>query len=97
MLITNYYRGGTDLLTGFTFDTDQKTYKTFTLVPQEWAHAWVDGSHIKSGPLQGFKAPGDLAYYFQTKHEMASKLNQIITLGFKEDLNMSLDFGILRR
>lgn len=36
MLITSYYRGGTDKLSGVTFNTDNKTFVLWTLPSEEW-------------------------------------------------------------
>lgn len=98
MLITNYYRGGTERLSGFTFDTEKKTYKSFVIPAKEWSHTWVDKrGNIISAPLDGFTTPGDVYYYFNTKTELDEKLSAIRRLKFKEDTTMVLDFGITKR
>ena len=93
MFITNYYRGSTNKLTGFTFDTERKKYKEFVLAPKDWTNT-IDYYSIKK---DGFEMPGDLSYYFPTKSEMSGKLEQLKQLGFVEDQNMILDFGIFRK
>ena len=98
MLITNYYRGSTDRLSGFTFDTEMKVYKTFVIPAKEWSHEWIDKNHnLMSGPLKGFTTPGDVYYYFRTKTELDEKLTQLKRLKFKEDKTMILDFGIFKK
>ena len=98
MLITNYYRGGTERLSGFTFDTEKKTYKSFVIPAKEWSHTWVDKKgNIMSAALDGFTTPGDVYYYFNTKAELDEKLSAIRRLKFKEDTTMVLDFGITKR
>ena len=98
MLITNYYRGGTERLSGFTFDTEKKTYKSFVIPAKEWSHEWVDNKgNVMSAPLKNFKTPGDVYYHFGTKAELDEKLSAIKRLKFKEDTTMVLDFGTTKR
>lgn len=94
MIITNYYRGGTDRLSGFTFDTEMKTYKEFVIPGKLWTKEYVRRDRVMVGPMDGFDNPGDLDYYFPTLTEVHMKLNDIKRLGFKEDKDMVLDFGI---
>ena len=37
MLITSYYRGTTDKVSGVTFDTEKHTFKTWSLEPDVWS------------------------------------------------------------
>lgn len=90
MIITNYYRGSTDKLTGFAFDTDRKTYKEFAIPGK----IWTDDKGNRISPKNGFDTPGDLDYYFRTLTEMQWKLDDVRKMGFEEDKNMILDFGI---
>lgn len=90
MIITNYYRGSTDRLSGFVFDTDKKTYKEF-VIPGK---IWTEDKGDKICTKDGFDPPGDLQYYFRTLTEMQWKLDDVRKMGFKEDKNMILDFGI---
>ena len=94
MTILNYYRGGTDRLTGFLFDTDRKTYRTFMLKAQDWAMEWKEGNKLYSGPKPGWKKPGDSHYWFLNLYQCNEKLHEIQSLGFTEDNTMPLDFGI---
>ena len=101
MLITNYYRGCTERLSGFVCDTEKKTYKTFSLKADEWSHEYeVDkyrrGRMVKeevSGPLPDYHNPSEISYYFNTKSEMEMKLSDYKYIGFVEDNSMILDFG----
>ena len=95
MKIVNWYCGGTDRLTGYMFDTESKTYKQFCLKGETWAVSWKQGNNFYSGPKDGFKDPGDLAYYFPTLWECMRKLEELKKLGFTEDNDIVLDFGIL--
>lgn len=94
MLIINYYRGGTDRLSGFIFDTEKKIYKEFCLPADTWSEEYTKDNTYYSRPKKKFKAPGDISYYFQTKWEMESKMVEIRKLGFKKNDNMVLDFGV---
>ena len=91
MLITNYYRGGTDRVSGFVFDTEKKIYKEFVFKGKEWrdrnTYDFIDG----------FKMYGDLQYFFPTLRDMEHQLVQIRVLNFKEDPSMVLDFGIFTK
>ena len=40
MLITSYYRGATDKVSGVTFDTEKHTFKTWSLEPDDWSHTY---------------------------------------------------------
>jgi len=97
MLISNYYRGSTELVSGFIYDTEKRTYKTFQLKAKEWSHTWRKGNYIKSGPLKDFKNPADITYYFPSKSEMEMKLIDIQKLGFTEDNSIVLDFGTVKK
>ena len=94
MLICNTYWGGTDRLSGFVYDTEKKTYKEFSLAGETWAYSYIQKGNIYSHCKDGFKLPADIEYAFGTKSEMKSKLFDIQQLGFKEDTNMVLDFGL---
>lgn len=86
MTISTYYRGGTDRVSGFIFDVESMSYKEFIFGWKMW---------IESGyPKKGFKMVGDLQYHTQTFGDMIDKLEAIQNLGFIEDKNMILDFGI---
>ena len=104
MLISNYYRGGTERLSGFIYDTEKKTYKEYSLKANEWSHEYEREkdcgygrkvTEYLSGPLPDFKDPADISYYFNTKSEMEIKLHEIQRLGFTEDTTMVLDFGTI--
>lgn len=103
MIICNYYRGGTDKLSGFVYDTEKKTYKEFTIVGEDWTdtvrkkapYKYI-GERIYSVHKPGFKVPGDISYFFQTKSDMTDRLETIKQLGFTKDDVMILDFGIFK-
>ena len=97
MIISNYYRGVSEKITGFVIDTENKTFKKYVLAPTEWSHEYKVGSHICSGPLPEFKNCGDIYYYFQTKTEMENWLEKYKKLGFVEDNQLSLDFGTVTK
>ena len=94
MLINNYYRGGTDRISGFVYDTEKKTYKNYVMTSDKWTDVkiTVGGKIIKT--KKGFKVPVEISYYFSTKQEMEMMLNLLKTLGFREDPAINLDFGI---
>ena len=101
MLITNYYRGCTDRLSGFVCDTEQKTYKTFDLKAEEWSQEYdvvkyrygrLEEQRV-FGPMSNYHDPSIISYYFKTKSEMEIKLNEYKSIGFVENTSMVLDFG----
>ncbi len=92
MLITNYYKGANENVTGITFDTEKKTYKNFVLKKEDWSIEDEKYINIK----EGFKIAGDINYYFNTKKELLEIINNLKTLEFKEDKEMVLDFGVLK-
>lgn len=95
MTICNYYRGGTDRLTGFVFNTELKTYKRFQIKTDIWTETYYKDNVEFSRPLKEFKTPADIYYYFNTLTECFDKLNEIKELGFAEDETMKLDFGVV--
>lgn len=102
MVICNYYRGGTDKLSGFVYDTEKKTYKEFVIQGKDWTQEVRNkapynyiGENIYSA-APGFVVPGDIDYFFQTKLDMSSRLETIKHLGFTKDDMMVLDFGIFK-
>lgn len=97
MLINNYYRGGTNLFTGFVFNTEEKTYKKYQLKANEWSYEYEKDNNIISAPVSDFKVPADISYYFSTKSEMEIQLDKIIILGFTEDNSILLDFGCITK
>ena len=94
MKIINYYRGSTDRLSGFVYDTDNNTYKEFTLAGNVWTEEIKKGNNIYSVSKKAFKLPADIDYFFPTKSDMSTKLTDIKNLGFTEDAGMILDFGV---
>ena len=94
MQIFNYYRGATDKLSGFLFDTDTKKYKEVTVKNTEWSHEYKHKGATLVAPIEGFTAPGDIAYFFNTKSNLDAQLDKIRKLGFTEDKNIVVDFGI---
>ena len=96
MLINNCYRGCTDRLSGFTYDTDRKTYKVYSLHGKEWTREEKRERALWSFPKDGWREPGDINYCFPTKFDMELHLEIIKELGFAEDKEMALDFGIFK-
>ena len=96
MIICNYYRGGTDKLSGFVYDTEKKTYKEFSIQGKDWTRDFKKDNNIYSVPVSGFNNPGDIDYFFPTKADMTSRLETIKQLGFTRDDVMILDFGIFK-
>lgn len=92
MLITNYYKGSNENVTGITFDTEKKTYKNFVLKKEDWSIEDEKYINIK----EGFKITGDINYYFNTKKELLELVNNLKILEFREDNEMILDFGVLK-
>lgn len=92
MVITSYYRGSSDRLSGVTFDTEKKTFKTWVLKANEWCHEYRKGNTLYSKANDDFKAPGDLQYYHQYKSELDTKVVELQRLGFVEDTTMVLTF-----
>ena len=92
MIITSYYRGSSDLLSGVTFDTEKKTFKTWVLKAVELSHTYRKGNTLYSVPNDDFEAPGDIQYYHRYKHELDTKVVELQRLGFVEDTTMVLTF-----
>ncbi len=93
MVINNYYRGTTDKLTGFVFDTESKTYKEYKLNADQWSKTVKGTREIYVVPRDSFVTPGDISYYFRTKEELKRQLEVIKSLGYKTDDGIRLDFG----
>ena len=101
MIINNYYRGATDKVSGFAYDTEAKTYKEFSIQGKDWTReaVGVDEFGRKRSCImtkEGFRLAGDIACSFQTKWDMEIRLDDIKELGFTEDTAMVLDFGIFK-
>ena len=94
MQISNYYCGSTDKISGFVYDTEQRTYKEFTVREQEWIQEKPNGL---TEIIPGFHIPGEIEYFFQTKRDMLFRIDRIKKLGFTEDAEMVLDFGTFNR
>ena len=67
MRIINYYRGSTDKLSGFVYDTDAKTYKEFAIAGKDWTEEYVKNNTYYSRHKKNFKIPADIDYFFPTK------------------------------
>ena len=93
MLISNYYCGTTNKISGFVYDTDRKTYKEYTLSEDEVFNADGKVCHM----WHGWKEPADISYAFRTKNDMLNQLSKIKNLGFKENQFMRLDFGLYEK
>ena len=94
MRIINYYRGGTDKLSGFVYDTDTKTYKEFAIAGKDWTENFKKDNTLYSRHKKNFKIPADIDYFFPTKGDMTKRLDTIKKLKFKKDNKMILDFGV---
>lgn len=96
MLISNYYRGSTDRLSGFIYDTDKKIFKTYSLKSSDWVDEYQDKGCTWSKVKPGWKDPADIDYFFPTKSDVEMRLIRIKQLGFKKDTSMVLDFGLFK-
>ena len=96
MLISTYYRGETNKVSGFTFDTEEKTYKEYSFKESEWLFEDKNHNmHWKTGFDPDMSA--DIAYFTPTFGDMQSYLTHIQNKGFIEDKNMILDFGCFKK
>lgn len=91
MLITNYYKGANNNVTGIVFDTEKKVYKNFKLKESDWADVIGDFAYIK----EKFKFPSEIDYYMKTKKELDEKVYELQSIGFLEDTSIDLDFGVI--
>ena len=91
MLITNYYKGTNNNVTGIVFDTERKVYKNFKLKESDWADVIGAYAYIK----EKFKFPSEIDYYMKTKKELDEKLYELQSIGFLEDTSIDLDFGVI--
>ena len=96
MLINNYFRGSTDKLSGFVYDTEKKTYREYVLKAEVWSEEYWKNNTLYSSPKKKFKDPADISYFFPTKTDMLKRLETIKKLKFKEDVKMILNFGVCR-
>lgn len=96
MTITNFFNGRSSIF-GFTFDTDKKSYKQFKIDNCEWAESNIDVAVAHPIEKQGFTIPGDIRYYIDAKYSLNARLQELRKLGFTEDKNMSLDFGLFTK
>ena len=95
MQINTYCKSRTDKITGFVFDTEECSYKTFDVNRDDWEEYSIKfGCHIKK---ENFKMAGDIAYRMETIVEVGSQLSKIEALGYSVDDDMVLDFGIFKR
>ena len=95
MQIATYYRGGTDKITGFVFDTDEHSYKTFYINKDEWTeYTHRFSCHMRK---ENFKMAGDIEYHMETKGDVDRQLSKIEALGYSVDNTMILDFGIFKK
>ncbi len=95
MTINNYYRGGTDVVSGFLCDTEKGTFKVYCFSADAWrGPKKVERGYVVTEPKEGFSIPGDVSYFFGTLCDMNKKLAEYRSLGFKEDREMKADFGV---
>ena len=90
MKISVSYRGSSDKLSGFVFDTEKKTYATFVINGKDWTRSEMKktdrGVYMYSYPKKGFDTPGDIHFDERT-------LADVEKLGFKET-DDAIGFGI---
>lgn len=91
MLIMNYYRGGTDRVSGFLADTEDKTLKKFEFPSAKWLN--YDPKTRTCSHKKNFKMPGDIEYHFPTKGDMELQEIRYANVGFTEDPSIHLNFG----
>lgn len=91
MIITSYYRGSTDKLSGLTFDTTNRKFRIWTIKPEEWCHV-VDGCRSYIRKNEDFRLPGDLIFCHPYRREVTQKIQELQLLGFVEDPDMTLSF-----
>ena len=89
MIITNFYRGQTNKLSGFTFDTQTATYKYWEVAADKWTITAPLGHAF---PKDNFALPGHLVYAYGTKYCLLNQLKKLKELGFAEDRTMKLSF-----
>lgn len=92
MLITSYYRGATDKVSGVTFDTEKHTFKTWSLEPDEWSHTYKKGNSVYSTANDDFAMTGDIDFYHTHKYDLNKTIEKLRTLGFTEDDTIVLNF-----
>lgn len=92
MLITSYYRGATDKVSGVTFDTEKHTFKTWLLEPDEWSHTYKKGNSVYSIANDDFAMTGDIDFYHAHKYDLNKTIEKLKALGFIEDDTIVLNF-----
>lgn len=92
MLITSYYRGATDKVSGVTFDTEKHTFKTWSLEPDEWSHTYKKGNNVYSTANDDFAMTGDIDFYHAHKYDLNKTIEKLKALGFIEDDTIVLNF-----
>lgn len=92
MLITSYYRGATDKLSGVTFDTERHIFKTWSLKPDDWSHTYKKGNSTYSTTNNDFVIPGDIDFYHTQKYDLNKTIAKLKDIGFTEDTTMVLNF-----
>lgn len=92
MIITSYYQSASGHLSGVTYDTEAKTFKTWQLNADQWSHTYKKNNNLYAEPNTDFVIPGDINYYHVYKHELNEKIEELKTIGFKEDNTMVLTF-----
>lgn len=97
MKISVSYRGSSDKLSGFVFDTEKKTYATFVINGKDWTRSEMKktdrGVYMYSYPKKGFDTPGDIHFDERTLADVEGYLYQVEKIGFKET-DDAIDFGI---
>ncbi|ADL36099.1 hypothetical protein bpr_II161 (plasmid) [Butyrivibrio proteoclasticus B316] len=90
MLINTYYKGATDKVTGFVYDTDRKSFKDYSFVSSEWLT--IKGREEEA--VENFKMCGDMCYFMPTLKVLNQQRNELVNFcSFFEAADMVLDFG----
>ena len=92
MLITSYYSGEPDKVSGITIDTAKHTFKTWSLEPDEWSHTYKKGNSVYSTAKDDFAMTGDIDFYHAHKYDLNKTIEKLKALGFIEDDTIVLNF-----
>jgi hypothetical protein len=80
-------------LSGFAFDTEKKTYKTFKIEKSLWLNMKPCSNLFAA--KKNFKMPGALNYELKDIKECNSYMDELEKSGFVTDSRMALDFGTM--
>ena len=79
-----------DMLSGYVFDPEKKTYRGFCILGGEWTAPDPSGRTDSNTEVPDIKIPGDLVYELKSYAECWNVLDILKANGFTENKDMTL-------